>query len=240
MTTILASPARRLDNALLQPARLAALFWIFTYSVLTARGMLSDGGVDLLDPLRFVATSGGALIYWLVLHWIGRMARGVSQSSVLPILATILPASIAVLAIRLAADWMLSETPSPVEHSLRWVMVWAGYFGMWVSGALALRLQRAVPVKARAASAEAVALAACRTAQTASVEQDALDWLVDACADHLAAAPQTTKAALAAHLVASAGYDIADGYDEQAHNMRVDLALSIAARLEQAGSSRPG
>jgi hypothetical protein len=70
-----------------------------------------------------------------------------------------------------------------------------------------------------------------RATRAASVEQDVMDWLIDACADHLAAAPQPTKAALAAHLVAKAGYRIADGFDQRAHNMRVDLALGIAARL---------
>lgn len=231
MTTIFASPTRQPTSGLLQPARLAALFWIFTYSVLTARGLLSDREVDLLDPRRFLATSAGALIYWLVLHWIGRSARDVSQSSVLSIIGTILPASIAVLAIRLVADWMFSATPSPVEHSLRWVMVWAGYFGMWVSGALALRLQRTVLIKAPTVSAQAPALPASVARPATPAERDALDWLIDACAEHLTASPRPSRAALAAYLVARAGYPIADGFDAEAHNRRVDLALSIAARL---------
>jgi len=64
-----------------------------------------------------------------------------------------------------------------------------------------------------------------------SIAPDGLDWLIAACADHLAAAPRPTRAALAAHLLASAGYRIADGFDEAARNMRVDLAEGIAARL---------
>jgi hypothetical protein len=210
---------------------LAALFWAFTWSALTGRAMLSGRDIDLLDPRRFFATSAGALIYWLVLNWIDRKARGASQSSVFPIIATILPASIAVLAIRLVTDWTFYETPSPPEQSLRWVMVWAGYFGMWVSGALALRLQRTVPAKTSAAPVGTSAL----PAQPVSVEEDALDWLIDACAEHLAEAPHSTKAALARHLIAKAGYPAADRLDEHAHNARIDLAWSIAARLEKSG-----
>ena len=65
----------------------------------------------------------------------------------------------------------------------------------------------------------------------ATAELDALDWIITACADHLAAAPQPTRSALAGHLLARAGYRIADGFDARAHNVRVDLATGIAARL---------
>ena len=77
-----------------------------------------------------------------------------------------------------------------------------------------------------------------RAPRAASAVQDALDWLIDACADHLAATHQPTRAALAAHLLASSGYDIADGLDAQAHNMRVDLATGIAARLLESERGR--
>jgi hypothetical protein len=70
-----------------------------------------------------------------------------------------------------------------------------------------------------------------RAPRTALAEQDALDWLIGACADHLATRRQSSRTALAAHLLAGAGYDIAEGLDAQAHNMRVELATGIAARL---------
>jgi hypothetical protein len=80
-------------------------------------------------------------------------------------------------------------------------------------------------------NADALAAPRARQAQPPQADPDALNWLIQVCADHLAAAPRPSRAALAAHLVASAGYCVADGFDVRAHNIRVDLATGIAARL---------
>jgi hypothetical protein len=58
----------------------------------------------------------------------------------LAVLATILPASIMVLLARLVVEQMGAANPNGLPGDLRFVMVWGGYFGLWVSASFALRV----------------------------------------------------------------------------------------------------
>ncbi len=81
----------------------------------------------------------GAALYWLVLS---RLIDGTRDrpGKPLAVLATILPASIVVLLARLVVDHMGATNPNGVPGDLRFVLVWGGYFGLWVSASFALRV----------------------------------------------------------------------------------------------------
>jgi hypothetical protein len=220
------SAARRAPA--LQPLLFAALFWLFTYALLSVRAqMLLGEGFELLSARRLLGTSAGALSYWAVLAWM-RRSRGGAAPNPAAIVATILPATIFVLAARLAVEHLWYETPLPLQATLRWVMAWSGYFGLWVSASLAFQMHRGGRPAAAFAGPAAAAAEPC--AFPAGGDPEAWDWLVDACAAELAELPTGDRRGLAARLVAKAGYEQADDPDGAA-NARVALAGRIAARL---------
>ena len=130
----LGAPDRRHANLFL-----ALLFWAFTYALFTYRANLRYGDAyELVSSIRLVSTGIGAGLYWLVL---ARLIDGTRDGPRKPlaVLATILPASIVVLLARLLLDRMGAINPNGFAGDLRFVMVWGGYFGLWVSASFALR-----------------------------------------------------------------------------------------------------
>ena len=123
----------------------ASLFWAFTYSLFSARAyMMMGDDFELLSSRRLVSITVGACLFGVVMTTIS--ARRWSAWRTAAIISTILPASLTVFAIRFAFDQFWHEQPSPPHETLRWVMVWAGYFGLWVSAALALSRTSASPI----------------------------------------------------------------------------------------------
>ena len=120
----------------------AGLFWFFTYAALSVRTELILGDqFNLFTVRRILGTTVGALAFGLVLTCIARRARdGILNPA--SAIAAILPASLLVLAARLAIDELFYELPLPFETNFKWVAVWAGYFGMWVSASLAFQMHR--------------------------------------------------------------------------------------------------
>lgn len=119
---------------------LALLFWGFTYILFTYRAQLRYGDAyELIDTIRLVSTGVGAGLYWLVLS---RLIDGTGDrpSKPLAVIATILPASIVVLLARLILDYLGATNPNGVAGDMRFVLVWGGYFGLWVSASFALRV----------------------------------------------------------------------------------------------------
>ena len=119
---------------------LAAIFWAFTYALFTYRAQLRYGDAyEITDTIRFISTGVGAGLYWLVLS---RLIDGTRDrpGKPLAVLATILPASIVVLLARLIVEQMGAANPNGLPGDLRFVMVWGGYFGLWVSASFALRV----------------------------------------------------------------------------------------------------
>lgn len=118
---------------------LAIIFWVFTYALFTYRAQLRYGDAyELTDTIRLISTAVGAGLYWLVLS---RLIDGNRDrpGKPLAILATILPASIVVLLARVIVEQMGATNPNGLPGNLRFVMVWGGYFGLWVSASFALR-----------------------------------------------------------------------------------------------------
>ena len=127
--------ARRSSNL-----TLALLFWAFTYLLFTYRANLRYGDAyELISTIRMVPTMVGAGLYWLVLSRLIDGSRD-RPGKPLAVLATILPASIVVLTARILLDEMGANNPNGFAGDLRFVMVWGGYFGLWVSASFALRV----------------------------------------------------------------------------------------------------
>lgn len=119
---------------------LALIFWVFTYALFTYRAQLRYGDAyELTDTIRLISTAVGAGLYWLVLS---RLIDGTRDrpGKPLAVLATILPASIVVLLARLVVEQLGAANPNGLPGDLRFVMVWGGYFGLWVSASFALRV----------------------------------------------------------------------------------------------------
>lgn len=119
---------------------LAVIFWAFTYALFTYRANLRYGDAyELISAVRLVPTLIGAALYWLVLS---RLIDDTSRRAGKPLamLATIIPASIIVLLARVVLDRLGAANPNGFAGDLRFVMVWGGYFGLWVSASFALRV----------------------------------------------------------------------------------------------------
>ena len=119
---------------------LALIFWAFTYALFTYRAQLRYGDAyEVTDTIRLISTGVGAALYWLVMS---RLIDGTRDRPGKPfaVLATILPASIVVLLARVVVEQMGAANPNGLAGDLRFVMVWGGYFGLWVSASFALRV----------------------------------------------------------------------------------------------------
>jgi hypothetical protein len=197
--------------------------------------MLLGDAFALLSARRLLGTTAGAASCWAVLAWM-RAGRDERPAAPAAILATILPATILVLAARLAVEHLWYETPLPLQATLRWVMAWSGYFGLWVSASLAFQMHRERRPAVRAAGARSVPAARTEPAAATPAPADpaAWEWLVEACAAELTALPTPDRTTLAARLVARAGYEQADD-PAGAANARVELAWRLAARLADPG-----
>jgi hypothetical protein len=213
-------------------------FWLFNYVLQSALAGLSPTAPGLLSESRLVATAAGALCFGLVLHWIRTVEHRLGASLVAVILSTILPASLFVLAARLVNDVLVYGEVRDINRDLRFAMTWAGYFGLWVSAALALQWERCRAVQVRRdavaqarAAAETVVVAPVVAAQAAS-SLEAWESAIDALADELSMLPVAARSDLAKRLSERAGYELADDWTGGAHNRRAEVMRRIATRLE--------
>lgn len=213
---------------------LAALFLIFTYSLFAYRAHLRYGDEYLLfSPQRFVGTLVGAGLFWLVMSNLVRVS-GTRPAKPLAVIATILPASIVVLAARLVLGELVEGQVTEFQTNMRWVLVWSGYFGLWVSAALALQTAKpARPCQPAMAAPAAAAPAAERP--PVELSESSVDWLIDELAAAVTSMPAAKGAALLDCLERRAGYEIADAPDPLSvhHNERVRLVRDLAARARR-------
>ena len=118
---------------------LALAFWAFTYVLFTYRAFLRYGeAYEMMSTIRLVSTLIGAGLYWLVLSKLIDGTRN-RPGKPLAVVATILPASIVVLLARIVLDYVGAFNPNGLAGDMRFVLVWGGYFGLWVSASFVLR-----------------------------------------------------------------------------------------------------
>jgi hypothetical protein len=217
----------------------AALFWLFTFALLSFRThMVLGDDFTLFTARRILAISAGAAVFGLVLSRITDVRR-MPMAKLIAIIATILPASVAVLAARLLLDRLFYDQPLPLENNIRWVLVWAGYFGLWVSACLALNLHassRSASTRSQVMQSQAPVSLVSHPATAELLAHDpgneTWEWLVDALAVELAAAPPRRRARLLEGLLAKAGYELADERDPDrlSREARVELVQRLLLR----------
>jgi hypothetical protein len=130
--------ATSLGEGLRKPAlHVAAIFWAFTYLMLTLRAELRPGDAALFSERRFLVTCAGAVIYGAVLRQVfaGRQGR-LTNGTFMGLL--VIGGAVLLFTVRHLYDAMFLPEPSVVE-SVRWTLVWSGYFAAWVFGWVALR-----------------------------------------------------------------------------------------------------
>lgn len=211
--------------------RWALAFWLFSYVLLSAMAQLFPTGSGFFNDTRLIATATGALCFAVVLRWTRHIAEGLEATRVAAILTTILPASLFVLGARLVTDLLQYGEVRDLNRDVRWAMIWAGYFGLWVSAALAIQWERCRKVEFWRSADVAIetAMPAAIAARTpVEAWEDALEMI----ADELSALPAASRSDLARRLNERAGYELADDWTGGVHNRRADVMRRIAARLE--------
>lgn len=229
-----------------QPRRLSILrwtlaFWLFSYALLSAMAQLFPTAPGLFNETRLIATGAGALCFALVLTWTRHAAERLEAKGVAAILATILPASLFVLAARMVTDLLQYGEVRDLSRDVRWAMTWAGYFGLWVSAALAIQWERCRAAQTRRIAAQADDVIVAPTlAASPALSPEAWESAIELLADELSALPAATRSDLAQRLAHRAGYELADDWTGGAHNRRAEIIRRIAGRLEGNASGRGG
>ncbi len=191
---------------------LTLIFWAFTYALFTYRAQLRYGDAyELTETLRLVSTAVGAGLYWVVLS---RLIDGTRDrpGKPLAVLATILPASIVVLLARLLLDQMGATNPNGWPGDLRFVLVWGGYFGLWVSASFALRVLPRLNFGAEASlhRLRAKHSVVARPHENAMFRAEVLERL----ALEIASLPPKERRLLVESFADPAGYEMADELDQ--------------------------
>lgn len=194
--------------------QLALVFWTFTYALFSYRANLRYGDAyELISAIRLVSTAVGAGLYWLVLS---RLIDGARDRPGKPIavLATIVPASIVVLLARLLLDHLGAINPNGLPGDIRFVLVWSGYFGLWVSASFALRVMPRHNFGAECSAAilhpKASKVATARQAANAIARSELLERL----ALEIATLPAAERKALIGSFAIHAGYEVADEFEK--------------------------
>lgn len=215
--------------------RLSGLFWIFTYVLLSVRAAFIPEVPDFFTPQRVLSVTAGSFIFYAATR---HLMRSAASSRVTNFIVTFVVSAAAALTIRLGLDGIVFEGSASVAYSVRWTIVWTGYFGVWLIGTLAYfhhvtavqRVGRNPDIIALPTAADAMSRPAPRIAT--GDDEMAWEWLVDVLADELAVGGVQDPRGIASRLVRKAGYEVADPHNASAkHNARARLATSIASRL---------
>ncbi len=151
------SPEQQTHAKVSPIATATLLFWLFSYVLFTSRVHLrGDEGLDvLIDMRRFAATAVGAMLYAGVLRFV-IFPAGRKPAHPLTLVAAVVPAAVAMVGFRAGVDPLVSTEPLPLGDHVRWVLVWSGYFGLWLIGFHAWRMysERTVLKEARSTPAD--------------------------------------------------------------------------------------
>jgi len=199
--------------------KLTALFWAFSYVLLSIRGSLFfDDWGRLLDSHRALAVTVGAAAYALVLKQLGDGIRLTLRSAI----GWVAAATFAVMIVRIALDELLFDVPQGIAVNLLWSLTWSAYFALWVMGSLAF-----APVGSmKVATPAAVTHSGFHTPQQSA---DAFDLLAQAILAEASLLKAADRSKLAARILELGGYQCADELNKDGDRAR--LALRIAERI---------
>lgn len=228
------------DDSASPSAWLVLAFAISMLIVLTSFAKLNPAiDAQLLNDKRIFATGLGALVYWVTLRRLVARSDRTLRQMIGAALAVGIPGTALILVARELFDLFTSPDGSEgIARNVRWLLLWLGYYGAWVTGFLAVRLHRCAIIRSMGSPAAAVAVPT--SMPTPAFEKrrssDEADWLVDAIADELAGQTDMDRRALSYRLLERAGYERVYSEldpDGPRHNRRHDLALRLAARLQR-------
>lgn len=135
----------------------ALAFWVFTYGLLSVRGVLLEQPVPVLHFRRLVATAAGAILLALVLERMRRAADRSTAAKIRLALAVMIPAALLMLGVRWGLESWANGQAVAAAPSLIWTIVWTGYFAAWVGTCIALDIAGAAGALSTAAAAAAAA-----------------------------------------------------------------------------------
>jgi hypothetical protein len=220
---ILALLQRRSERHTAVLATLA--FWALSYALFTVRAVLIVPDAAIPSGIRLAATAAGAAIVFVFMvkgeHLFG------SRRDIARTLAATLTAAAAVLAVRMLYTALAGPATRPWEENIRWVIVWAGYCGMTLA---LISVSRSNP----GYWLERLTRTTVSPTRTIGMSDRglALEWLIEALAEEIHAAPDGIGDQTVRRLAHRAGYLIADedmpGAAE--HNARVQIVARLAAR----------
>lgn len=219
------------------------LFASFTYLVLSAWAQIVFGDRYLwMSDVRLVSIAGGTLLYAHALR--AAMRSRTSAGGPARLALHVVGASLIMLALRYVANQTLSDTPLSIGEHIMWVLVWAGYFGLWVSAFLEMEWRKtsAAPViwtPVAAAGEAASTRTPAHSHRLDDSEAEAWSWIIDALADEMSRHPPEARAELLSNLQRRAGYALADDLNGAvtAHNRRVALVERLARTGERSSRS---
>ena len=219
------------------------LFASFTYLVLSAWAQIVFGDRYLwMSDVRLVSIAGGTLLYAHALR--SAMRSRTSGGGLARLALHVVGASLIMLTLRFVDIRTLSDTPLTIGEHVMWVLVWAGYFGLWVSAFLEMEWRKTstAPViwtPVAAAGEVASARMPVRSHRLDDSEAEAWSWIIDALADEMSRHAPEARAELLSHLQRRAGYELADDLNgtAMAHNRRVALVERLARTGERSSRS---
>lgn len=212
---------------------LVLLFGLSMFVLLTFWAKLNpDLDVRIVNDKRIFATALGALTYWLTIRALAAEQNRSLSEMIVAALTVGIPGTALILFAREVFDlFMLPDGSEGFARNLRWLLLWGGYYGAWVTGFVAVAYYRRATV-----SVAAPVAAPCVFPVRAAEPEDADNWLIDTIADELADRALDRRG-LARRLRLRAGYEQADAERDPAasrDNARRALAFRVAARLESA------
>ena len=195
-----------------------ALFWAFTYVLLTIRGAIfHDDWSRLIDNNRLLAVSVGAGAYAMVLRQLAAGQRVTLKGA----MVWIAGATLAVMIVRVTVDEFMFDVPQGVGVNLLWSLTWSAYFAMWVMGSLAFSPRIAAATAPE--RSDIVAMPA---------EPESLELLITALLAEADTLKGADRARLTAKVLELGGYEAAEA-GNQIENERARLAIRLAARLSR-------
>lgn len=122
--------------------RLAVLFFLFSYFVLTVRAnMLGGYSLHVWGAKRLLTTAAGAALLIQVAHFVDETANKAFTSRISGLAIRVGLGAGLLLATRVLYDgYSQDRSADALFEDARWMLVWIGYFAAWSCGYLAFNI----------------------------------------------------------------------------------------------------